>query len=786
MALVAGSMPNMFNGVSQQPPALRLQNSCTEMENGWASLVAGLQKRSGSEIVARVGNNVSTDVKGHYFQRFDGKKFFLTVQNNDIKVYDDTGASKTVNGTLSGSYLNFGSSPRENCKMITVGDTTFILNKTINPAATTTPESSISPARLDPSRYWSIFVKGSLSNSNYAVYINGTLRANFTTGANTEASNAVERTEAIAQELVNDLTAAGYTATRHNSTISLYLVSSDTVQVDEGNGGNAMTVFKEELTSFEDLPAQDKDGRLVRILGEPGYDGDDYYVVFDAVKQLWVETFGYGKKRVITQSTMPHKVFYDASTDQFTFSPHTWSEMYAGDDITNSDPTFIGKPINDIFIHQGRMGFLSDENVVLSEADLFENFWRTTVAQLVDSDPIDIAAVTGQVTLLNFAIPFNKKLLIFSDRTQYILDSADLLSPKTAQLNFASAFNCSKTMNPIQVGAFIYFADDTGTNSKFMEYFVDNDLNTENADEVSAQVPEYIKAPVQYVAGSSRLSSVFLLGGNPKEMYCYKYFQGTQGKIQSSWGKWTFEGDIKYFTLVDNDMFLLVDYAADGLYMEKINIEEDSVRSSSSFPIHLDHSFKFSDCTRSYSASTGLTTFTLPHPSPADVVFVQSDDSAPRGFVIAATRVSSTSFTAVGDYTGSAYNNAVIGRNFTFKYEYSPFFLKEDKGQGKVTIQDGRLSIRYLSVQYEDTAQFSAKVTNRGRTPYEYTFSGRNLGSQNNVLGGLSLDDGEFKFPVMGENLYTKIELLNATPFHCTFTGTEWTAQWTPKAARRL
>jgi len=432
------------------------------------------------------------------------------------------------------------------------------------------------------------------------------------------------------------------------------------------------------------------------------------------------------------------------------------------------------------------MGFLSDENVVLSEADYFENFWRTTVAQLIDSDPIDIAAVTGQVTLLNFAIPFNKKLLIFSDRTQYILDSADLLSPKTAQLNFASAFNCSRTTNPIQVGAYIYFADDTGTNSKFMEYFVDNDLNTENADEVSAQVPEYIKAPVQYVSGSSRLSSVFILGNNPKEMYCYKYFQGTQGKIQSSWGKWVFEGDIKYFTLIDNDMFMLVDYASDGLYMEKINIEEDSVRSNLSFPIHLDHSFKFSDCTRAYSASSNLTTFTLPHPSPADTVFVQSDDSGPRGFVIDATRLSATSFTAIGDYTGSTYNNAVIGRNYTFKYEYSPFFLKEDKGQGQVTIQDGRLSIRYLSVQYEDTAQFSTRVTNRGRTPYEYTFSGRNLGSQNNVLGGLSLDDGEFKFPIMGENLYTKIELLNDTPFHCTFTGSEWTAQWSPKAVRRF
>lgn len=786
MALVAGSMPNMFNGVSQQPPALRLQNSCTEMENGWASLVSGLQKRSGSEIVARVGNNVTGNVKGHFFQRFDGKKFFITFQDNDIKVYDDTGAAKVVNGTLASAYLNFNANPRENCKTITVGDTIFILNKTVNAAAATVAEGSITPARLDPTRYWSIFIKGSLSNSNYAIYINGTLRANFVTGANTEASNAVERTEEIAQELTNDLTAAGYTATRHNSTISLYLSASDTVQIDEGNGGNAMRAFKAELTSFEDLPSQDKDGRLVRILGEPGFDGDDYYVVFEADRQLWVETFGYNKKRTITASTLPHTLSYNAVTDEFTFSEHTWAELYAGDDNTNSDPSFIGKPINDIFIHRGRMGFLSDENVILSEADYFENFWRTTVAQLVDSDPIDIAAVTGQVTLLNFAVPFNKKLLIFSDRTQYILDSADLLSPKTASLTFASAFNCSRTQTPVQVGAYVYFADDTGTNSKFMEYFVDNDLNTENADEVSAQIPEYIKSPVQYIGGSSRLSSIFLLGNNSKEMYCYKYFQGTQGKIQSSWGKWLFEGDVKYFTLVDNDMFLLVDYVGDGLYLEKINIEEDSVRSSSSFPIHLDHSFKFSDCTRVFDAVTGLTTFTLPYPTPATAQFVQSDQNAPRGFLLNTTRISSTSFTAIGDYTGANYDNAVIGRNFSFRYEYSPFFLKEDKGQGSVAIQDGRVSIRYLSVQYEDTAQFSARVTNRGRTPYEYTFSGRNLGSQNNILGGLSLDDGEFKFPVMGENIYTKIELLNDTPFHCTFTGTEWTGQWTAKATRRV
>ena len=784
MALIAGSMPNMFNGVSQQPPALRLQNSCTEMVNGWPSLVAGLQKRPGSEIVARVDNTISGNVKGHYFERFDGTKYFIILQDNSIKVYDSNGTQKTVNGTLSGAYLDFDNDPRTNAKLITVGDTTFILNRSINTAATTISEASITPTRLDPDRYWSIFVKGSLSNSNYAIYINNSLVANFTTGANTEAANAVERTEEIATELTTALTTAGYTAVRYNSTISLYLSSSDTVAVDEGNGGQAMTVFKDTLTDFSDLPAQDKPGRLVRIIGEPGFEGDDYYVVYQ--DDLWVETHGYNKKRTFTASTLPHKLVYNSSTDDFTFQTHTWADMFAGDDETNADPAFVGKPINDIFIHQGRMGFLSDENIILSEADYFENFWRTTVAQLVDGDPIDIAAVTGQVTLLNFAVPFNKRLLIFSDKTQYVLDSADILSPKTATLTFASAFNCSRYQSPKQVGAYVYFADDTGQHSKVMEYFVDNDLNTENADDISAQIPEYIEAPVQYMSGSSRLSSLFLLGNNPNELYVYKYFQGSQGKLQSSWGKWEFEGDIKFFSIVDNNIFLFTNYSGDGLYLEKINLEEDSVRTSTDFPIHLDHSYTFADTTRVYDAATDITTFTLPHPTPSTSVFVQSDDNAPRGFIIPATYVTDTSFTAPGDYTGASYDTAVIGRNYTFRYEYSPFFLKEDKGTGQVAIQDGRLSIRYLSVQYEDTAQFTIKVTNRGRSPYEYTFSGRNLGSVNNVLGGLSLDDGEFRVPVSGENLYTKIELLNSTPFHCCFTGTEYKAQWTPKASRRF
>lgn len=780
MALIAGSMPNMFNGVSQQPPALRLQNSCEEMENGWPSLVSGLQKRAGSEIIARVSGEVTGNVKGHVFDRFDGKRFFVTIQDNSIKVVDNEGVSKTVNGTLSGSYLDFDSDPRKNCKMITIGDTTFILNTSTTITASNPAEDG---TRLNPSTTWSIFIKGSLSNANYAIYVNNVLKANFTTGANTEASNAVERTEEIAQELKNDLSAAGYTVSRHNSTLSLQLGASDTVTIDEGNGGAAMKAIKEDIIAFEDLPAQDKTGRLIRVIGEPDYDGDDYFVVYK--DGLWRETYGYNGKRDVTVTTMPHTLVYNESTDDFTFDTHAWDSRIVGDNATNPDPTFVNKTISDIFVHRGRMGFLADENILLSEADNYENFWRTTVVQLIDSDPIDIAAVSGRVTLLNYAVPFNKNLLLFSDQSQYILDSGDILSPSTAALTFASAFNASRTLSPIQVGPYIYFADDTGSYSKVLEYFVDNDVQTENADEISAQIPEYIPSPLQYMSGSSRLNTIFLLGNDANTLFVYKYFQGTQGKLQSSWSKWQFEGDVKYMTVIDNSLYLFINYTGDGLYMERISIDEDAKRTRTDFPIHLDHSVKLEDCTVTYSSSTNLSTIVSPYKMHGTVSLVQSPSDAPRGFNIGVTKVNSTTYTAAGDYTASSYDDAVLGIDFTFRYEYSPFFIKEEKGQGQVTVQDGRLSIRYLSVQYEDTAQFEVKVTNRGRDPYYYTFSGRNLGSSNNVLGGLSLDDGVFRVPVMGENLYTKIELINDTPFHCTFTGSEWNAQWTPKAGRR-
>ena len=51
MALVSKSIPNLINGISQQPPALRLETQGEVQENGLSDVVDGLKKRPPTQFI---------------------------------------------------------------------------------------------------------------------------------------------------------------------------------------------------------------------------------------------------------------------------------------------------------------------------------------------------------------------------------------------------------------------------------------------------------------------------------------------------------------------------------------------------------------------------------------------------------------------------------------------------------------------------------------------------------------------------------------------------------------
>ena len=110
-------------------------------------------------------------------------------------------------------------------------------------------------------------------------------------------------------------------------------------------------------------------------------------------------------------------------TDQniyFVLQPITYGERTVGDDTTNPFPSFANYDetdnldglftINDIFFHRNRLGFISDENVILSETADYFNYFSTTVLSILDTAPVDVAVSNNQVAILKSAIPFQESL----------------------------------------------------------------------------------------------------------------------------------------------------------------------------------------------------------------------------------------------------------------------------------------------------------------------------------------------------------------------------------------
>ena len=54
MPLITEQISNLINGVSQQPPSLRLASQCEVQENGMVTIAEGLKKRPPLENVKKI------------------------------------------------------------------------------------------------------------------------------------------------------------------------------------------------------------------------------------------------------------------------------------------------------------------------------------------------------------------------------------------------------------------------------------------------------------------------------------------------------------------------------------------------------------------------------------------------------------------------------------------------------------------------------------------------------------------------------------------------------------
>ena len=780
--LISNSIPNLLNGVSQQPDTVKLPNQATIQENGLSDIITGLGKRPPTEHIAKLNTDTLTNSKVHIINRDSNEQYAVLVNNQSIKVYDLAGNNKSVVTPDGLTYLT-STNPQQDFNLVTVADYTFIVNKT----KTVAKSGSLSTARPDEAIF---YVKNGQYKTTYEIDIDGSNVASFQTLDNSSSSNASSiTTDNIATELTNDLNSnlSGYTIVRDGSIIYVKKNSGTfTAEVSDGLGGDGLILVKDKTNSFADLPYKGYTGFVVEIVGDGGTEFDNYFVQWDGT--AWVETVKDGLDNSFDTSTMPHLLirtadgnfrFCKADGSSYTVSATSYTEpefasRTVGDETTSPDPTFVGRKINDIFFYRNRLGFLSDENVIFSKAGKFFTFWATTVTTAVDDDMIDLAVSHNKVSILKYAVPFNEQLVLFSDQSQFTLDAEEVLSAKTVSINQTTEYEIDDGVKPIGLGQNIYFGISRGSFAGVREYYVNADTEIKDALDTTVNLPRYISGGLNGLKGSSAENTLFAFAsGERNSLFVYKYYfdAGTKA-LQRSWSKYKF---VDTDVLLDGDCIqnylYMVIKRADGTYLEKLNLKTNEVDTGLSFPVLLDRK---TSLTGSYDSATNKTTFTLPYQetNSMDVVLGGSWSSTQKGRNIPISSTTSTTVVVDDDYSA---NPVLVGRKYTFKYQFPTFFVREQKATGNATsVNTGRLQLKKMSIIFGDTGFFEVNLTPLARTTSVYKFTGQILGSSTFTIGQPNLESGTFKFPIQCKNTDTVIFISSDSYLPCNFLSAEW------------
>jgi len=602
----------------------------------------------------------------------------------------------------------------------------------------------------------------------------------YTSGVSASAANA--DTSVIAAGIdalftsevsVNDY----YSHEPNGGSIVIKKLNGDTFYLTSRDGlaNTAIGIVFKTVDDISDLPVQAPNDFKVSVRGAIDSKEDDYYVTFNTNDKGafgiggWIESVGYGIQSKIDATTLPHQLV-NTGLNEFELSESVWNDRLVGDDESNPIPSFIGKPLNNIFFHKNRLGLLTDDTMLFSEAGQFFNFFRTTVRTLLDSDPIDVSAASTTISRLSSAVGFQENLILFADRGQFVVKSGDTLTPTSISISPVTNYDVDTSAEPLGLGAYIYFPAPRGNYMGIREFRLDATSSTFDSDDITSQIPAYIPSgsTTKLVASSTEnIICVYSKGSDlTNTLYVYKFYWSGNEKVISSWSKFTFAMDIHGVEFMNSKLYIVGNKAGRAILCS-INMEEQRVESDTlgNFSYHLDL------LTKVTSGST--TSITLPfHVEDGDVVEAYDE----KGINVKINSV-------VGNTVYLARPAiCFIGLRYAMEYTFSEPVFKQQGGPQGTPSGLTRFILRNGNVFFSKAASFRIEVTPAARDMFLFDFS-PNIVDVNRA-GSMVFDDGVARFSIFTEAKDCVIKIVNDSAFSANFQSAEFEANAHTRATR--
>ena len=705
--------------------------------------------------------------------------------------YDAEVTDCVISATPSNGYL-YGATA-DDIELLTLNDYTFVLNK----AKTVALKSTTSAAKP----HEAFVVLKVVGTGHYKIFLDGTERATYNAGTGGDV-------DAILSDLrgdINGQTFGGktYTATVVGAGIYISCTAAFTISVVGGPSEDALFVFQESTPTVADLPLQCKDGYVVRVVNSIDVDVDDMYVKFVADSGatygtgVWEETIAPGIQYEFDELTLPHQLVRQAD-GSFTYGPVAWEDRLVGDLETNPNPSFVGQKINNLFFYRNRLGFLSNEAVVLSRAGDYFNFWVTTALTVTDDDPIDITASSVRPVNHRYVRPTSVGLVLFSDTEQFILTTdADILSPKTAKINELSSYECDPNVEAVNLGTTLAFVSKTPLFTRLYELI---GISTDRPPEMSEQtkiVPELVPETIDSLIASPGLSLVSLGTTGSSTIYQYKFLEQGQQRA-SAWYKWELTGTLldQFF---DANTYYAVVTDGTNVFVQSYDLTQANEEGFLTLPT----GEKTDICLdiwnvnpyRTYNSTADTTRIFLPYDNISGKTF---SVLVLGGYIGGSNELSSESVGAVlyptvqgsagayyvdvdGDYRG---RDLIIGYIYTMTIELPKFYLTQAEGQSATADFTSDLIIHRVKVSTGLSGPVKYDVSITGRPEWSNTIEATAPNTYD--LNSVNMSaDAIHTIPIYQRNENLTFKIIGDTPFPLSLLSLNWEGKYNTGFYRR-
>lgn len=797
---VQGSLGRQIQGMSQQPPAVRLDGQCTSMINMVPDVVNGTQSRMGTTHIAKVLDCGTDTMACHHYRRGDGDEeyFFALRKGCMLEIFDKQGRKCNVTSQDAPmSYLSEVVNPREDVQFMTIADVTFMLNR-----------RKLVKARADKSPKVGnkaiVFSAYGQYGTNYKIIINGSVAASFTTADGGEANHVNEiRTENIANQLYMKLQqwsgVSDYT-TQIDGT-SIFLERKDgnsfTITTEDGAKGKDLVAIKNRVASTDLLPSRAPEGYKVQVWPTGSKPESRYWLEAEPKEGnlvSWKETVAADVLLGFDKDTMPYIIERTGIIDgiaQFKVRQGDWEDRKVGDDLTNPMPSFIDEEvpqtIGGMFMVQNRLCFTAGEAVIASRTSYFFDFFRYTVISALATDPFDIFSDASEVYQLKHAVTLDGATVLFSDKSQFILPGDKPLEKSNALLKPVTTFEVNNKVKPVVTGESVMFATNDGAYSGVREFYTDSYSDTKKAQAITSHVNKLIEGNIIDMAASTNVNRLLVTTDkNRNRIYCYDWLWQGADRVQSAWHIWEWPlGTLVRGMFYSGELLYLLLERGEGVYLEKMDMG-DALTYNLNDRIRMDRQAELSF--HHNRSEDEWVSDPLPwkptNPELLDCVLIDGWDSYKGGSFLFKYHEGGNYLSTTFDMHDDNHVQAkvIIGQIYPQEFEPTPVVIRDN--QERVSYIDVPV-VGLVHLNLDMYPDFSVEVKNiKSGKVRRVLASNRIGGAINNIVGYVEPREGVFKFPLRAKSTDVVYRIIVESPHTFQLRDIEWTGSYNPTRRR--